>query len=63
MRPKILSLEDLSSKFAREENNIEVPEPGRLYDEDLHEDRSIIQPDGSRACAAWELVGKGYHLV
>jgi hypothetical protein len=31
--------------------------------DDLAEDRSIIQPDGSRACLLWELSGKGYHVV
>jgi|APSaa5957512622_1039677.scaffolds.fasta_scaffold90264_1 hypothetical protein len=40
----------LAQTFADEEDN-------------LAEDRSIIQPDGSRACLLWELSRKGYHVV
>ncbi len=32
-------------------------------EETLIEDRQIINPDGSRACVAWELRGKGYRIV
>jgi len=35
----------------------------RTLDGEPIEDLSIIQPDGSRACANWELEGKGFQLV
>ena len=29
----------------------------------VREDRGIIQPDGSRACVAYELSGQGYSIL
>ncbi|MEI7718656.1 MAG: hypothetical protein WCI72_02220 [archaeon] len=40
-----------------------VLDPRRSVDGEPIEDLSIIQPDGSRACANWELDARGFQLV